>query len=143
MRVLLDANVFINYLLYREQPGPIRSILAAAILGRFALLLPEALVTEFSTKVSRKPSLSARISAEELHEFLSLLLEISEQIMAIETRIPAVTRAPKDDYLLAYALVGEADYLVTGDRDLLTLGEVEGVTIVTPRTFWELMNDES
>jgi putative PIN family toxin of toxin-antitoxin system len=138
MRVLLDANVFISYLLYPREPGPIRRIINAAVLGRFTLLLPEALLTEFSVKVSRKPSLSSRITAGELHEFVSLLREISEEIPVIETKIPAVTRDPKDDYLLAYALVGEANYLVTGDRDLLALGQVDGVTIVTPRTFWEL-----
>ena len=49
--------------------------------------------------------------------------------------MPSVTRDRKDDYLLAYAVVGRADYLVTGDRDLLVLGEVEGVRIVSPAGF--------
>ena len=92
MRALLDANVFISYLLYPRQPGPIRGIINAAVLGRFTLLLPEALLTEFAAKVSQKASLSARITAEELHEFVSLLLDVSEEIPAIETKIPAVTQ---------------------------------------------------
>ncbi len=47
----------------------------------------------------------------------------------------AVTRDPKDDYLLAYALVGKADYLVTGDEDLLELEQVDALKIVTAREF--------
>jgi hypothetical protein len=50
-----------------------------------------------------------------------------------------VTRDPKDDYLIAYALVGAADYRVTGDRDLLVLGQVDDVKIVTPRAFATLL----
>lgn len=44
-------------------------------------------------------------------------------------------RDPEDDYLLAYALVGKADYLVTGDRDLLVLGSVGKTKIVTAQQF--------
>jgi predicted nucleic acid-binding protein len=45
--------------------------------------------------------------------------------------------------LLAYAVVGEADYLVTGDDDLLVLGEVAGVKIVTPRQFLTVLDSDS
>ena len=66
---------------------------------------------------------------------------ISEIIPKITEEIPAVTRDPKDDYLLAYALVGQADYLVTGDNDLLTLDQVENVRIVTAHDFWEIVKE--
>ena len=54
-----------------------------------------------------------------------------------KTVLPVVTRDAKDDYLLAYALVGQADYLVTGDEDLLVLQEIEGLKIVNPTQFRE------
>ncbi len=50
----------------------------------------------------------------------------------VEPILP-VTSDPKDDYLLAYTLVGQANYLVTGDEGLLTLGTVAGLKIVSPR----------
>lgn len=50
-----------------------------------------------------------------------------------------MTRDPKDDYLIAYAVIGEADYLVTGDKDLLVLEQIAGVTIVTPARFADLL----
>lgn len=139
MRILLDTNIFISYLLQSHKPGTIRDIVAAGVLGRFTLLLPEALLAELVAKVSHEPRLSKRITAEQLHEFVLLLSSVSEEIPAITTNIPAVTRDPKDDYLLAYALVGQAEYLVTGDDDLLSLGQVESITMMTPRAFWELL----
>jgi uncharacterized protein len=49
--------------------------------------------------------------------------------------IPQVTRDPKDDKFLATAMAGEADYLVSEDRDLLDLGEHQGIKIVDVATF--------
>ena len=47
----------------------------------------------------------------------------------------AVCRDPDDDYALGCAMAGAADYLVTGDADLLTLGKYKGVSIVEAREF--------
>lgn len=46
-----------------------------------------------------------------------------------------VCRDPDDDWVLATAVTGEAEAIVTGDDDLLTLGEHEGIVILTPRAF--------
>jgi predicted nucleic acid-binding protein len=53
--------------------------------------------------------------------------------------LPGVTRDPKDDPLVACAVEGAADYLVSGDRDLLDLGETENIRMVTPREFVEIL----
>ena len=52
---------------------------------------------------------------------------------------PAVVRDPKDDYLIAHAVMGQADYLVTGDDDLLSLGRIDTIRILSPRQFWDLL----
>lgn len=49
--------------------------------------------------------------------------------------IPARCRDPKDDYLLELALVSEADYLITGDKDLLTVEKIGSCQIVTAMEF--------
>ncbi len=49
--------------------------------------------------------------------------------------VTGVCRDPADDMVLSAALEGRADCLVTGDSDLLTLGQYEGIAIVTPRAF--------
>lgn len=74
-----------------------------------------------------------------MQHLAAALLANGEVIPKISGTIPAVTRDPKDDYLLAYAVVGAADYLVTGDEDLLILKQVQTVTLCRPRDFVELV----
>ncbi|MGH2659911.1 MAG: putative toxin-antitoxin system toxin component, PIN family, partial [Actinomycetota bacterium] len=54
------------------------------------------------------------------------------------TEVPRVARDPDDDEVLAAAVVGAAEAIVTGDRDLLSLGTCEGIRILTPAEFAEL-----
>jgi uncharacterized protein len=139
MRVLLDTNILISYLLTREKAGPIQDIIERAFLGEFTFLVPADLLEELASRVTEKKYLVGRITKEDLDELSTLLKEISELIPKIKTPIPAVTRDPKDDYLLAYAVVGPADYLVTGDKDLLTLNGVDQTKIVKAREFVSLL----
>ncbi|MFO7919083.1 MAG: putative toxin-antitoxin system toxin component, PIN family [Anaerolineae bacterium] len=137
MRVLLDTNVLISHLLSPQRESPVNHILEAAFLGKIDLLFPEEIFAELRQKMPQKPYLAERISPQQVEDLIAILAEISEGIPTITIEIPAVTRDPKDDYLIAYALVGRADYLVTGDADLLILEKVEDVEIVTPRELWQ------
>ncbi len=50
---------------------------------------------------------------------------------------PPVCRDPDDDWVLATAVAGKADMIVTGDKDLLTLGQHRGIAILKTRQFLE------
>jgi uncharacterized protein len=139
MRVLLDANILISYLLTPDGASPPVRIVEAAVWPKFVLLLPEALVEEMVVRIGSKPYLADRIRSAELTQFLEILRSAAEIIPRITEDIPAVTRDPKDDYLLAYALVGRADYLVTGDADLLMFRRLGNTQIVTPRDFGRIL----
>ncbi len=139
MRVLCDTNIFVSYLLTPKTAGPIHTIVEAALLGEFTFLLPEDLCEELARKAKGKKYLTGRITREDLEELVTLLKEVAELIPEIRTPIPAATRDSKDDYLLAYALVGQADYLVTGDEDLLTIKQVEKTKILTARAFVSIL----
>ena len=78
--------------------------------------------------------LEIRIPTAELGE--KCFLGQSWKINVLRTRC---TRDRKDDYLLACAVVGQAEYLVTGDNDLLVLDGIEGIRIVTARKFCEIV----
>ena len=140
MRVLVDTNVLISILLKPSEGGSVRALFHAFVAGRFTLLLPEWLIDELTNSVQTKPRLAKRISITQLNRFTALLRAAAEQIAEIETPIPVVSRDLDDDYVLAYALVGNADYLVTGDKDLLALeGLIAGLEIVTPAQFVEIL----
>ena len=136
MRVLLDTNIFISYLLSAKPSSAIYQVISAGLRSEYVILLPGQLLTEFTHKAREKPYLSDKITELELQNFIDLITPLAETIPPITEAIPSVTRDPKDDYLLAYALVGQADYLVTGDEDLLVLNEqISSLLIISPREF--------
>lgn len=63
------------------------------------------------------------------------LVEAQAVLVDPKPPFPQVPRDPDDDLIVATALAANADLLVTGDNDLLILGEHEGVRILTPRRF--------
>lgn len=142
MRALLDANIFISYLLTPNRESPIVQIVNAGIRGKYTLLLSAELLEEFSYRALSKPYLRERISQDELKDLARILFSVSEIIPEIKSRIPAVMRDPKDDYLLAYAIVGQADFLVSGDQDLLVLKKVKNCQVLTPRDFHEVLSTD-
>jgi len=132
---MLDANVLISYLLTADQQSPVVEIVEAVARGELMLLFPAELLDELARRVPSKPYLAGRIATEDLMQLTSLLSELSEPIPTLTEPIPPLTRDPKDDYLIAYAVVCEADYLVTGDADLLALHQIGDLRIVSPREF--------
>lgn len=142
LRVLLDANVYFSYLLAPDAPGTIQQLMSAALEGRYTLLLPGELLAEMSETLSRKQALSRRTNPQERQKLLSRFMEIAEKIDTIREEIPTVTRDRKDDYLLAYAVIGQVDYLVTGDMDLLVLDHVGPVHIVRPADFLAVLSQQ-
>ena len=139
MRAFPDANILISYLLNPLAESPINTFVEAAITGRFTLLLTADLLQEFTQRIATKPYLAQRITTREVEQLVAILLTVAETVSPITEAIPEVIRDRKDDYLLAYALVGQADYLVTGDEDLLVLKQVGELKIVTPRQFADLL----
>lgn len=141
MKVLLDTNVFISHLLTPGRGGSIQVIIEALIAGRFTLLLPDDAIRELTAAASR-PHLANKVTPAQLALLRDLLQSVAVRIAPIEEAIPAIGRDRKDDYLIAYAVIGEADYLVTGDKDLLVLGEIAGVRIITTVAFAALLSTE-
>lgn len=139
MRAFFDTNIFISYLLTAPGQGTITQIVEAAFGQTFTLLISPELLEELRRRVATKKYLAQRISTNDVQRLIDLLLEIAETIPPLTEEIPAVTRDPKDDYLLAYALVSQADYLVTGDDDLLVLGKVSELIISNPQDFLALI----
>ena len=139
MRVLLDTNVLVSYLLTPAAGGSIGVIMDALTQGAFTLIVPPELLEELERVATRKPHLAKRIHPDQLTRLRDLLFSIGESVPRIEETIPAVVRDHKDDYLLAYAFVSVAEYLVTGDDDLLVLRKVGNLIIISPPAFAEIL----
>lgn len=137
-RAVLDTNVIVSGFI-RPQ-GPPGILLDKLVREQaFELILSAAMLAELH-RAAHYPKVRALIalSDEELDLRLAMLDTLS---IPVEPKtIPRATRDPDDDLVLAAAMEGRAEYVVTGDNDLLTLGRHEEIRIVTPTQFLEYLN---
>jgi uncharacterized protein len=132
MRVLLDTNVWISGLLWGGMPN---RVVRLARSGQITAIVSMEILNELRNTLSY-PKLQAQLSrlGETAETLLRSIEEVSEVVMA-ETIVVPELRDPKDAIVLAAALAGTAEVIVTGDQDLLVLGRFEGVEILTPADF--------
>lgn len=135
MRVVLDTGILIAALITRDTP-PDR-IYQAWRKRRFTLITSEWQLEEFR-RVSRYPKLRKYllpIEAANLVNGLRHQAQLLDNLPVVE-----LSADPDDNPLLAMAIAGEADYLVSGDkRDVLALKKVGKTRIITARRFLTIL----
>ena len=128
MRIVVDTNVFVSAAL-KDKSLP---ALAVYLVGQRGTLLKSAATEQQLFEVVARPYL-ARLIAPATHEWLTALFAAAEAV-PISERI-AACRDPTDDKFLELAVNGRADFIVSGDADLLVLNPFRGIPIVQPATF--------
>jgi uncharacterized protein len=141
MRVLLDTNILISFLLTRSgHQSTVAQVIQAAVDAKFTLILPEEVVAELERKVSTNQYLTARITDDEVMRLIALLRVSGQSLPPLTGSAPSLVRDPKDNYLLAAAAIADADVLVTGDRDLLDIRALlKRPAIMTAPEFLQLL----
>jgi putative PIN family toxin of toxin-antitoxin system len=129
IRALVDANIFISYLLSPDSGGAITGTVESLWRNDIELVFPDSVATEIRATVQRKSYLRNRIAPEDFEALISELRAIALPADPSPLEILPVLRDSKDDYLLAEAVRANVDYLVSGDRDLLDIRD----DIVRPR----------
>lgn len=84
-------------------------------------------------EVARRPKFKRFFSHSDIEDLLETIEEYAE-FVTVQTRIE-VCRDPKDNFLLSLSIDGNADFLITGDKDLLTLTNFGETTITTISEF--------
>jgi len=131
MRLVLDTNTLVSALL--SPHGPPRRLLDDARAQVFELCSSPVLMAELLDVVSRE-KFAGRFAQAGLTP-LGIVAEIRRlAIVAAPTSVPRVIASDSDDdHVLACALAGNADLIVSGDKHLRSLGgEYQGIRIVTP-----------
>ena len=140
MRVVLDTNVYISFLLAPTADRPVATIVRAGVAGRYDLVISQSLLSELVDKVENKLYLSRRISRAVLNDFVRILEQNAIHAPFLTGNIFAISRDPKDDYLIMDAVLSDAAFLVTGDRDLLVLDPLGSLRILSPQEFLMLLD---
>jgi putative PIN family toxin of toxin-antitoxin system len=137
LRVVLDANVYVSALI-RPQ-GPPGEIIMRFLKNSFEVVLSPAIVEEtvraFAYPKVRK-YIHAGVDPELWFEDVILLA----QFVVGDYVVEGVSIDADDDKYFAAAAEGRATLIVTGDPDLLTVKEFQGIRIVTPRVFLDLLS---
>lgn len=125
-RVILDTNVVISRLLIPESTVG-RAV--RRLLDRTQPLVSGDTLSELANKLSR-PKFDPYVSREDRQTFFELFARVAEWV-TVATTIRQC-RDPKDDKFLELAVDGKADWIITGDKDLLELSPFQGISILTP-----------
>jgi uncharacterized protein len=141
IKLVLDTNVWVSAIL--NPPGKPSLILNLFLNGAVDVVISQAIIEEIR-EVLHYPKLvkllsKNGVSVREVEEFIYSLDTIAA-ITKGELVVEAIKADPADNKILACAVEGGADFIVSGDSHLLNLKNFEGIEIVDPAKFLELAN---
>lgn len=134
MKVVFDTNVLIAAFVTE---GLCAKLLVRAREREFQLVACPFILREFERVLTKK----FKAAKSEVQDALALAAEAAQAVVEPKEKVVGVCRDTDDDNVLACVLEAEANYLVTGDADLLELKEFRETRIVAPRDFELLFED--
>lgn len=134
MRVFLDTNVLVAAFATRGLCADVMR----TVLAEHDLIVGEVVLTELRKALSRQIKLP-----EATADDIVALLRAQEVVAKPRKPSDISVRDPDDRWILASAIAGRSDVLVTGDQDSLAVAEVAPLPILSPRGFWDLLSNRS
>jgi uncharacterized protein len=131
LRVFLDTNVLVAAFATRGLCADVFRL----VLAEHELLVSQAVIEELTRALTGK----IRLPAQTTREIVALVTSSAALCKAPVQVQPITVRDADDAVILGDALAGHADVLITGDKDLLDLGEIPGLRVLDPRGFWQLL----
>ncbi len=139
LRAVFDTNVFVSAFLSRNPTSPTRELVRRWEDNEFILLVSDALLEEVAGKL-----MEHGIEQERVIEFLTLVGRLAEWVdVPPEAVKPVIVADPDDDVIMACAVVGKADYLVSYDPHFDCLEEeYQGIKVTKALPFlWAVRGD--
>ncbi|GAA4926656.1 putative toxin-antitoxin system toxin component, PIN family [Mucilaginibacter defluvii] len=124
IRLILDTNLWVSFLITKNYT----KLDDLLFKHKVTLIFSEELLSEFD-EVTSRPKLRRYFSKPDIENLLEVIEEYAE-IVTVSTEID-LCRDKKDNFLLSLAVDAQADYLVTGDNDLLSIKQIENTAILT------------
>lgn len=136
IRAVLDTNILVSYLLTHRPP--IADLIDHHLAEEHFVLLTAPELLQELARVLAYPKLQRYIAPAEATRVLALIAALGTVVDLPEV-VPRICRDPDDDWVIACAVMGRADAIVSGDRDLLALAHVRDIPILTPARFVALL----
>ncbi len=135
IRAVLDTNIFVSAALSKNLSSPTREVVDRWKRGEFVLLICTPLAEEIVEKL-----LDRSIGADEIGVLVEILARLAEWVEIPSEKIDVLLSDPDDNVIVACAVEGRANYLVTYDPHFDTLGgEYRGIKIVKAIPFLEML----
>lgn len=135
IRAVLDTNVFVSAALSKNPSSPTREVIERWKRGEFVLLICTELAEEIAEKL-----LDYRIDADLISALVERLARLAEWVNVPVEKIEALLSDPDDNVVVACAVKGAANYLVTYDPHFDSLkGKYRGVKVLKAIPFLEVL----
>lgn len=131
MRVLLDANILVSASF--SEGNALASLMNGLRSGQFENVTSENILDEV-TMAWKKKYWRSRFSELQLQQAVQRLRSAS-RVVSVSGLVSGEAPHWQDDHILEAALVGECNYIVTGDTEMHHLGVFQGIRIVSPTEF--------
>lgn len=137
-RVVFDTNVFVSASLSKNANSPTRELLERWKNNEFTLVICDQIARELIEKLNERG-----VPSEQIVEQISALVRSAEWVIVPEEKIEALLSDPDDNVVVACALEGRANYLITYDPHFDSLqGNYRGIKIVKAIPFLEVLRLE-
>jgi uncharacterized protein len=127
-RIILDTNLWISFLITGDYTK-----LDELLFNRKSVLIFSSELLEEFIEVANRPKFRRFFSQEDIEELVGSIDEYADFVQ-VNTEI-TLCRDPKDNFLLSLSVDGNADYLLTGDKDLLDLKKFRQTIITSISAF--------
>jgi putative PIN family toxin of toxin-antitoxin system len=131
-RIVVDTNVLVSALIKKGKPLS----LVQRLLEKHTVVLSSQMLAELADVLSRD---KFTITNAQIDLFISLLLRKST-VTSVSGNLNVISEDPDDNIVLLTAINGKADYIVSGDKHLLSLRKFEGIAIVTISQMLEILS---
>ena len=129
-KIILDTNVWISFLIGKE----LQVLKDLIVSEKVKVIITDQIINEIKL-VTTRDKLKKYFNQEKVSDLISLLEIVADKVKI--KKIEKICRDPKDDFLLALSKQSKANYLITGDKDLLDIKVYGRTRIMTVRQIKE------
>ena len=132
MKIVLDTNIYISSFFWNGNP---RKVFDRIINGVDELFITDDILNEIRNVMSRE---KYSINRNELDDYINIIEQFSQKIFH-DNILEKISRDKDDDKILKCGLESKADFIITGDKDLLVLKEYKNIRIFNPREYLKIV----